>query len=105
MWLPIVVGDHSRSPCCRPLLVVGIYHDLFVLSGVDGIGDSLLFWVLTNIAAGNILVRVVVSIGTHVGGDLRCFAGRDLVSFMFCGFGSPYVVPLMVLVQIITNFY
>lgn len=88
-----------------PLLVVGIYHDLFVLSRVDGIGDSFLYWVLTNIAAGNILVRVFVSIGAHVGGDLRCSSGRDLVSFLFCRFGSPCVIPLMVLVQIITNFY
>lgn len=101
----LYVGDHSRSPCCRPWLVVGIDHDLSVLSRVDGIRDSFLFWVLTNIAAGNILVRVFVSIGAHAGGDLRCFAGRDLVSFLFCGFGPPCVMPLMVLVQIITNFY
>ena len=85
--------------------IVLIHHDLFVLSRVDGICGSFPSWVLTNIAAGNILAHVFVNVFMHVGDGLRWFAWRDFVSFMFYGFGSPYVVPLMILVQIITNVY
>lgn len=69
--------------------VVRTYRELFVLSRVDGIWRPFLSWVLTNVAAVNILVRGFASIGMHVGGGLRGFAWRNFVRFMLYVFGSP----------------